>query len=97
MKTFMLSDVDSPQVVFEVGGHEIESTVIKNVKKTPNFDRPLLFLDVVRFLQSFFDCHSQISRRLDVTQRRSLRTTDEYQSQRSSIIRKKTCRGISRD
>lgn len=48
MKSFMLSDVDSPQVVFEVGGHEIESTVIKNAKKTPNFDRPLLFLDVVR-------------------------------------------------
>ena len=48
MKTFMLSDVDSPQVVFEVGGHEIESTIIKNAKKTPNFDRPLLFLDVVR-------------------------------------------------
>lgn len=49
MKTFMLSDVDCPQVVFEVGGHEIESTVIKSAKKTPNFDRPLLFLDVVSF------------------------------------------------
>jgi len=48
MKTFMLSDVDCPQVVFEVGGQEIESTVIKSAKKTPNFDRPLLFLDVVR-------------------------------------------------
>ncbi|CAF1425575.1 unnamed protein product [Adineta ricciae] len=47
MKTFMLSDVDCPQVVFEVGGHEIESTIIKNAKKTPNFDRPLLFLDVM--------------------------------------------------
>ncbi len=47
MKTFMLSDVDCPQVVFEVGGHEIESTIIKSSKKTPNFDRPLLFLDVV--------------------------------------------------
>ncbi|CAF4514045.1 unnamed protein product [Rotaria socialis] len=47
MKTFMLSDVDSPQVVFEVGGHEIESTIIKSAKKTPNFDKPLLFLDVM--------------------------------------------------
>ncbi|CAF3822313.1 unnamed protein product [Adineta steineri] len=47
MKTFMLSDVDCPQVVFEVGGHEIESTIIKSAKKTPNFDRPLLFLDVM--------------------------------------------------
>jgi hypothetical protein len=47
MKTFMLSDVDCPQVVFEVGGNEIESTIIKSSKKTPNFDKPLLFLDVV--------------------------------------------------
>ncbi|CAF3351203.1 unnamed protein product [Rotaria sp. Silwood1] len=47
MKTFMLSDVECPQVVFEVGGHEIESTIIKSAKKTPNFDKPLLFLDVM--------------------------------------------------
>ncbi|CAF0934963.1 unnamed protein product [Rotaria sordida] len=47
MKTFMLSDVDCPQVVFEVGGNEIESTIIKSAKKTPNFDKPLLFLDVM--------------------------------------------------
>jgi len=48
----MLSDVDCPQVVFEVGGHEIESTIIKSSKKTPNFDRPLLFLDVVCIISS---------------------------------------------
>ena len=47
MKTFLLSDVESPQVVFEVGDRQIESTVIKNAKKNPNFDKPLLFLDVV--------------------------------------------------
>lgn len=47
MKTFLLSDVDSPQVVFEVGDQQIESSIIKNTKKTPNFDKPLLFLDVV--------------------------------------------------
>ncbi|CAF3639300.1 unnamed protein product [Adineta steineri] len=47
MKTFMLSDIDCPQVVFEVGGQQIESTMIKNAKKTPNFDKPLLFLDVM--------------------------------------------------
>lgn len=58
MKTFMLSDVDCPQVVFEVGGHEIESTIIKNAKKTPNFDRPLLFLDVVRASPTSPDRHS---------------------------------------
>jgi hypothetical protein len=55
MKTFMLSDVECPQVVFEVGGHEIESTIIKSSKKTPNFDKPLLFLDVVRtFIERIF-------------------------------------------
>ncbi len=49
MKTFMLSDVDCPQVVLEVGDQQIESSVIKNAKKTPNFEKPLLFLDVVSF------------------------------------------------
>lgn len=53
MKTFMLSDVDSPQVIFEVNGQQIESTIIKNIKKTPNFDKPLLFLDVVSFFYLF--------------------------------------------
>ena len=48
MKSFLLSDVDSPQVVFEVGGKRIESTVVKCAKKSPNFDKPFLFLDVVR-------------------------------------------------
>ncbi len=47
MKTFLLSDVICPQVIFEVGDQQIESTIIKNAKKTPNFDKPLLFLDVV--------------------------------------------------
>jgi hypothetical protein len=63
MKTFMLSDVDCPQVVFEVGGHEIESTVIKSAKKTPNFDKPLLFLDVVCIKKfSFFFYFHNINR-----------------------------------
>jgi hypothetical protein len=74
----MLSDVDCPQVVFEVGGHEIESTIIKNSKKTPNFDKPLLFLDVVCIFifknNKFFI--SIIS--IDVTKRRSLCSTNEY-------------------
>ncbi|CAF1161705.1 unnamed protein product [Rotaria sp. Silwood1] len=47
MKTFMLSDIDCPQVIFEVAGQQVESTIIKNAKKTPNFDKPLLFLDVM--------------------------------------------------
>jgi len=48
MKTFYLSDINSPQVLFEVGNQQIQSTIIQNAKKTPNFDKPLLFLDVVR-------------------------------------------------
>ncbi|CAF0920234.1 unnamed protein product [Rotaria sordida] len=47
MKTFMLSDIDCPQVIFEVAGQQVASTIIKNAKKTPNFDKPLLFLDVM--------------------------------------------------
>ena len=78
MKTFMLSDVDCPQVVFEVGGHEIESTIIKSTKKTPNFDRPLLFLDVVCILIDKKKHFLVLIIYLDVTKRRSLCTTYEY-------------------
>ena len=94
MKTFMLSDVECPQVIFEVDGHEIESTVIKNVKKTPNFDSPLLFLDVVG-VQIAFDLLTSSS--ADVTQRRSLCPADEHQSERSSILRPQADRRFSRD
>lgn len=57
MKSFLLSDVDCPQVMFEVGGEQIESTIIPSAKKTPNFDRPLMFLDVVRRDSSSMHVH----------------------------------------
>ncbi|CAF1980765.1 unnamed protein product [Rotaria magnacalcarata] len=41
MKTFMLSDVDCPQVVVEVGGHEIESTIIKMLPKEDPYAPPM--------------------------------------------------------
>ncbi|CAM4832067.1 unnamed protein product [Rotaria magnacalcarata] len=44
MKTFMLSDVDCPQVVVEVGGHEIESTIIKMQRKHQIFINHYYFL-----------------------------------------------------
>ncbi|CAF1400978.1 unnamed protein product, partial [Didymodactylos carnosus] len=47
MKTFMLSEVENPQVVFEVGGREIESSIVRNSKQAPNFDNPLLFIDAM--------------------------------------------------
>ncbi|XP_022096608.1 dysferlin-like isoform X4 [Acanthaster planci] len=46
MKKFQLSAVTSPCIEFEVGGKIISSKVIKNTKKNPNFDSPLLFLEV---------------------------------------------------
>ena len=47
MKKFQLAGVTSPSIEFEIGGKIIESKVIKNTKKNPNFDQPLLFLEVV--------------------------------------------------
>ncbi|XP_071949270.1 myoferlin-like isoform X3 [Antedon mediterranea] len=47
MKKFQLASVTSPSIEFEVGGKVIESKVIKNTKKNPNFDTPLMFLEVM--------------------------------------------------
>ncbi|XP_063963827.1 myoferlin-like isoform X3 [Lytechinus pictus] len=46
MKRYQLASVTSPSLEFEVGGKIIKSKVIKNTKKNPNFDQPLLFLEV---------------------------------------------------
>ena len=50
MKKYQLATVSSPSIEFEVGGHIIESTVITNTAKNPNFDEPLFFFDIVSFL-----------------------------------------------
>ncbi len=47
MKNFQLSDVDCPQVIFECGNQKIESEILKNVKKKPNFSKPVLYFDIV--------------------------------------------------
>jgi hypothetical protein len=47
MKNFQLSEVDSPQVVFECGGLKIESEILKNAKKNLNFSKPVLYFDIV--------------------------------------------------
>ena len=47
MKSFQLSDVDCPQVIFECGDHKIESEVIKYVKQHPNFSKPVLYFDIM--------------------------------------------------
>ncbi|XP_028412829.1 myoferlin-like isoform X1 [Dendronephthya gigantea] len=46
MKKYQLATVSSPSIEFEVGGHIIESTVIMNTAKNPNFDDPLFFFDI---------------------------------------------------
>ncbi|KXJ28698.1 Myoferlin [Exaiptasia diaphana] len=47
MKKYQLANVTSPSVEFECGGHVIQSEVIKNTQKTPNFENPLFFFDVM--------------------------------------------------
>jgi hypothetical protein len=47
MQKFQLSSVTSPGVEFEVGGQVVQSKVIRNTKKNPNFDDPLLFFDIM--------------------------------------------------
>ena len=49
MKKFQMSDIENPQVIFECGEHKIETTILKNVKKNPNFTKPVLYFDIVRF------------------------------------------------
>ena len=47
MKKYQLTSVTSPSIDFEIGDHKITSTVIKSLKRNPNFDQPLFFFDVV--------------------------------------------------
>lgn len=47
MKKYQLANVNSPSIHFECGGNVRESAVLRNAKKNPNFDNPLLFFDVV--------------------------------------------------
>lgn len=54
MKTFQLSDVDCPQVIFECGGHKAESEIIRNLKQNSNFGKPVLYFDIVKNLENFF-------------------------------------------
>ncbi|XP_023082037.1 myoferlin isoform X1 [Piliocolobus tephrosceles] len=46
MKNFQMASVTSPSLVVECGGERVESVVIKNLKKTPNFLSSVLFMKV---------------------------------------------------
>ncbi|KAG8453260.1 hypothetical protein GDO86_000043 [Hymenochirus boettgeri] len=46
LKSYQLASVTSPSVIVECGDEMIQTGVIKNVKKNPNFDVCVLFLEV---------------------------------------------------
>ncbi|XP_041442887.1 dysferlin isoform X3 [Xenopus laevis] len=46
IKSYQLASVTSPSLIVECGDELIQSGVIKNVKKNPNFDVCLLFMEV---------------------------------------------------
>ncbi|XP_019902368.2 myoferlin isoform X3 [Esox lucius] len=47
MKPYQLATVSSPSLVVECGGERVESAVIRNMKKSPNFPGSVLFLKVL--------------------------------------------------
>ncbi|KAM8808575.1 dysferlin [Eudromia elegans] len=46
LKSYQLASVASPSVLVECGGQLVQSGVIKNVKKNPNFDVCVLYMEV---------------------------------------------------
>eukprot|EP00063_Salmo_salar_P073663 XP_014048498.1 PREDICTED: myoferlin-like [Salmo salar] len=47
MKTYQLATVTSPSLMVECGGEVIQTAVIKNIKKNPNFPGSVLFFKVL--------------------------------------------------
>lgn len=47
MKPYQLAAVSSPSLVVECGGQRVESAVIRNMKKSPNFPGSVHFIKVV--------------------------------------------------
>jgi len=50
MKNFDLLSVKSPSVEITVGDATVQSNVIADTDRNPNFDEPLIFRDIVRSL-----------------------------------------------
>jgi len=48
MESYQLLSVKSPSVEITLGDVTVQSNVIKNTDKNPNFDDPLVFRDLVR-------------------------------------------------
>uniref|UniRef100_A0A669EY48 Myoferlin n=1 Tax=Oreochromis niloticus TaxID=8128 RepID=A0A669EY48_ORENI len=47
MKPYQLAAISSPSLVVECGGQRVESAVIRNMKKSPNFPSSVLFIKVL--------------------------------------------------
>ncbi|KAA0718022.1 Myoferlin Fer-1-like protein 3 [Triplophysa tibetana] len=47
MKPYQLAAVSSPSLIVECGGHTVQTGIIKNIKKSPNFPGSVLFLKVL--------------------------------------------------
>lgn len=47
MKSYQLASISSPSLVVECGGQTVQSCVIRNLRKNPNFDICTLFMEVV--------------------------------------------------
>ncbi|XP_030058885.1 myoferlin isoform X1 [Microcaecilia unicolor] len=47
MKNYQLAPVTSPSLIVECGGEIVQSAVIKNIKRTPNFPSSVLFMKVL--------------------------------------------------
>ncbi|XP_054622805.1 myoferlin-like isoform X2 [Dunckerocampus dactyliophorus] len=47
MKPYQLATVSSPSLVVECGGQRVESAVIRNMRKSPNFPSSVLFIKVL--------------------------------------------------
>ncbi|GCB78793.1 hypothetical protein scyTo_0016872 [Scyliorhinus torazame] len=46
LKSYQLASVSSPSLIVECGGQVVQSCVIKNAKKNPNFNTSILFIEV---------------------------------------------------
>uniref|UniRef100_G3U2T8 Dysferlin n=1 Tax=Loxodonta africana TaxID=9785 RepID=G3U2T8_LOXAF len=47
MKSYQLAGISSPSLVVECGGQTVQSCVIRNLRKNPNFDICTLFMEVM--------------------------------------------------
>lgn len=65
MKKFELTSVTSPSIEFECAGGVVQSDVIKDTKKNPNFEKPVLTRMIVVIMLVFIaflavDCYVKI-------------------------------------